>query len=158
MIFLLLAVSAQSATACSCIIEKKLSQEAIARAVVIFEGTVLQVDLDTSANEKLVTVSVDRTLLSKGIEADTLILRTATDGSACGLDFHVGERWYLFPYAYQDTLRDGLCGRSRRLAYQTAGASTSRHKASDRRRRLKQNRRHYARDRRAIKKYLRRHD
>jgi hypothetical protein len=88
--------------------------EALAQSTAVFEAQVTQVN--TTADELEVTMHVTRAW--KGVDTETIRVRTRKDSAACGVEFALNQIWLV--YANQTTesasaigLQVLRCGRSR---------------------------------------------
>lgn len=88
--------------------------EALAQSTAVFEAQVTQVN--TTADELEVTMRVTRAW--KGVDTETIRVRTRKDSAACGVEFAMSQVWLV--YANQTTepgsaigLQVLRCGRSR---------------------------------------------
>lgn len=98
----------------NCIGLEKLSTSEIEEAKAIFIGEIIDVvEHPESYSKSAKIVVLDR--LKSDNSADTLIVNTSIGGASCGLDFTIGETWYIFAWDYKGTLKAGLCGRSAQL-------------------------------------------
>lgn len=91
--------------------------EALAQSTAVFEGQVTQ--LNTIADELEVSLRVTRAW--KGVDTETIRVRTRKDTAACGVEFAMGQVWLV--YSNQTTDQDSAialqvlrCGRSRLAA------------------------------------------
>jgi MYXO-CTERM domain-containing protein len=94
--------------------------EALAQSTAVFEAQVTQVN--TTTDELEVTMRVTRAW--KGVDTETIRVRTRKDSAACGVEFAVSQVWLV--YANQTTepgsaigLQVLRCGRSRLAAEAT---------------------------------------
>jgi hypothetical protein len=99
--------------ACKCAPQPEAG-EALGQSTAVFEGQVTQ--LNTTADELEVSLRVTRAW--KGVDTETIRLRTRKDTAACGVEFAMGQVWLV--YANQTTEQDSAialqvlrCGRSR---------------------------------------------
>jgi MYXO-CTERM domain-containing protein len=91
--------------------------EALAQSTAVFEAQVTQ--LNTTSDELEVSLRVTRAW--KGVDTETIRVRTRKDTAACGVEFAMGQVWLV--YANQTTEQDSAialqvlrCGRSRLAA------------------------------------------
>src|ERR1700755_1131565 len=98
--------------ACKCAPPPEVA-EALVQATAVFEAQVTQ--LNTTDTELEVSMRVTRAW--KGVDTETIRVRTRKDSAACGVDFAMGQVWVV--YANQTTEDAGIalqvlrCGRSR---------------------------------------------
>ena len=103
---------AKVAYPCSCIGLKKITEENYQNAGEIFIGEIIAIKELESTYEKLLTFKVKRSLKNDDITR-TIVVKTALDAAACGLDAEIGFRYYVFAHYDDDgILYAGLCGRS----------------------------------------------
>lgn len=97
------------AHACSCV---ALSfEEQRERAAAIFEG---RVELDrVEGEERIVTLRV--TQAWRGVEHESVEVRTATNGAACGFAFEVGQHYLVYATHEGEALHVSLCSRTARM-------------------------------------------
>jgi hypothetical protein len=101
--------------ACKCAPPPEVA-EALAQSSAVFEGQVTQVN--TTETELEVSLRVTRAW--KGVDTETVRVRTRKDSAACGVEFSVDQVWLV--YANQTTedaaiaLQVLRCGRSRLAA------------------------------------------
>lgn len=110
---LVLAVPAR-AWACSCEIPRPLDREAaldreVARAAAVFVGTVQSVR--STRETQVVRITTERWW--KGEPTRSVVIRTPSEGAACGFGFVAGERYIVLANRGPDgTLWVSLCGAS----------------------------------------------
>lgn len=98
--------------ACKCAPPSEVA-DALAQSSAVFEAQVTQ--LNTTDTELEVTLHVTRAW--KGVETETIRVRTRKESGACGVEFGMGQVWLV--YANQTTEDAGIalqvlrCGRSR---------------------------------------------
>lgn len=106
----LFGLTPSSAAACSCM--RSTPAEAREGADAIFEGRVSQIE----ASEDHVRVTFAVTQQWKGVDAETLTLRTATNSAACGYAFAEGETYLVYAHAHEGGLETTLCDRTALIA------------------------------------------
>jgi hypothetical protein len=110
-----LLASPSTSHACKCAPPPEVA-EALAQSSAVFEGQVTQ--LNTTETELEVSLRVTRAW--KGVDTETVRVRTRKDSAACGVEFSVDQVWLV--YANQTTedaaiaLQVLRCGRSRLAA------------------------------------------
>jgi len=99
----------RTARACSCM---ALSfEEQRERAAAIFEG---RVDLDRlEGGERILTLRV--TQAWRGVEHETVEIRTPTQSAACGFGFEVGQHYLVYATSENGALHVSLCSRTARM-------------------------------------------
>lgn len=102
-------VSPSPAAACSCV---ELTPEgAFQGADAVFEGRVTEVREEADARVAVFSVVQQW----KGVETETLELRTPLAGSMCGLGFEAETSWLVYAERGGGGLQAGLCSRTRRV-------------------------------------------
>ena len=98
-----------TASACSCL---ALSfEEQRERASAIFEG---RVDVDrVEGSERVLVLRV--TQAWRGIEHETVEVRTPTQSAACGFSFEVGQHYLVYASGEGGALQVSLCSRTARM-------------------------------------------
>ena len=84
-----LLLSAQAASACSCL--RSTRAEVIAKANVVFTGTVRAIRVAPDIHRHFATVSV--TARTKGRVADTIVVSTGSETSLCGYPMQAGKTY-----------------------------------------------------------------
>lgn len=103
------------ADACDCPTQSQ--PDALAAAVAVFEGRVLEVSpavVEEGAPAVKVALSVVRSW--KGAEHERITLRTPGDADACGVSFARGESYVVYATEHAESLWVDRCGRTRRVA------------------------------------------
>jgi hypothetical protein len=77
-------------------------------ATAVFEGRV-----DSVSAEDLVAVRFSVTRAFKGVESETIQIRTRENSAACGYRFVEGQTYLVYAYGEEGDLRVGLCSRTR---------------------------------------------
>ena len=104
----LVAISASTAWACSCL-RAPDAESHLAGASVMFSGYVQSTKVDRQAGGSAVTrIRVVRTL--KGRPLPVRVVRHGTDPAACGIAFRRGQFVTVLASASKDGLRLSLCG------------------------------------------------
>lgn len=109
---------ATEATACTCL--PRTMPEYLEEADAAFVGTVCSrwypnenAAIQSSADPVYFTFRVE--MAWKGVEADTVTIRTASGGSSCGTNFAAGVRHVVFARSREGELRTGMCSGNRVL-------------------------------------------
>lgn len=101
---LMVLASAGTAIACSCMPDYGRS-EAIADADVVFRGKVTKVE--EAGFWKQATMQVEA--VEKGEAGREVLVTTAKDSAACGIDFTVGKEMEIAAIQRKDRLHASLC-------------------------------------------------
>lgn len=113
---LLFALSfSQFAFSCSCPTLKKLNSDDLKGDVEVFTGRVIKVEKKLNSHEVVATFAVTERIYGKESLSEYSVT-TSADGGMCGLDFAVGEEWYVFADNSDGNLAAYLCGRSAQLS------------------------------------------
>jgi Tissue inhibitor of metalloproteinase len=116
-----LTITSSVAQACSCL-TPGTPCESYGTADAVFVGTVVSVqdpqssksgDVNAWRHQRVFKFSVEQSYLGvKGTEVEIL---TASDGTACGYDFRIGERYLVYAHSYGNRLSTSICTRTRSL-------------------------------------------
>lgn len=115
----LLALTPRPAAACLC--GSTSNDSATDRAYAVFVGVVTQID---DPNWSPISYSTgDPIYYTFAVEAwrkndlgPSVVVRSARDGTSCGLVMAIGERWLLYAERFEGELTVGSCGAHQRLA------------------------------------------
>jgi MYXO-CTERM domain-containing protein len=99
---------APTAWACSCV-QPPPPAQALADASRVFEGDVTAVS-QPQPGRVAATFRVVRAW--KGVNEPELVVLTAGNSAACGLDFAQGQRWLVYTHLYENETHANLCSRS----------------------------------------------
>jgi hypothetical protein len=111
-LILLAAILMGLANACSCL-PPGPPEEEMAKSDAVFSGRVASIVKDSFGY--VVTFEVERAW--KGVEAETLKVRTARDSAACGYAFSEREKYLVYAYRDDDgSFGTGICGRTALLS------------------------------------------
>ena len=88
--------SPATAWACRCIAPPPPPREALAEADHVFHGTVVAIAVENDGFDHLVEFEVHE--VWKGSARAELVVRTASSGAACGVNFIVGENYAVYAY------------------------------------------------------------
>ncbi len=113
LLFLLLFYSAQC-FACTCKTPNKISESEIENAGEIFIGTIVSIENDETNFVLIATFEIKKYLKGQ-VSKSHLTVRTSSSGGSCGLNFEVGQKWYVFSEYSDEGLYASLCGRSVQL-------------------------------------------
>ncbi|MBX7193741.1 MAG: hypothetical protein K1X94_16920 [Sandaracinaceae bacterium] len=103
------------AHACSCALQS--FEEARERATAIFEGRVESIELMASAGEPAQRrVRFHVTQSWRGVEHESVEIRTAAHGAACGYGFEVGQHYLVYAEGEAQDLTVSACSRTARTA------------------------------------------
>lgn len=102
----------QTAMACSCM--RSTSEEQLERADVAFKGRVIDkkvatLESDPSGGLNLIRWTFVVEDSQKGAAAKELIVESASNSAACGINFQMGERYQVFANQHENNLRASLC-------------------------------------------------
>jgi hypothetical protein len=100
--------------ACTCGPLKKITQSEIENVGEVFVGTIQSISRSDTSFYITATFEVHHYLKGKKHTSE-ISVKTMSCGSVCGLDFEVGQKWYVFAHYNGDELYAGLCGRSLQL-------------------------------------------
>jgi hypothetical protein len=143
--------------ACSCLTPQKIKADDLKSNPTVFTGRVIRLEKKEDSYEVIATFEVKEYLF--GIQQlSTYQVTTSADGGMCGLDFAIGEEWYVFAMNIDGQLHAGLCSRSVQLTKRfypkfELDAKTKRQM----RRSNQQQLRRVEDDKRFIRAYLKRH-
>lgn len=130
LVIILLACSSESARACTCTFSFAGTQpcQAYWGAGAVFTGLVTNIstipldlgDGRSGYRQRLVRFDLDESF--HGVKGRTAEVITGMGGGDCGYDFKEGERYFVYAYKApnDNTLRVGICGRTKSLAAATA--------------------------------------
>ncbi|HEY1037121.1 MAG TPA: hypothetical protein VGE62_00900 [Candidatus Paceibacterota bacterium] len=94
------------ASACSCIMQPDLNEDALAGASAVFAGTF--VSSTPVENGKVLTFDVSKTW--KGPNTKTITAHTPNDSAACGWDPETGKEYLVYAYMLNEQLETGTPG------------------------------------------------
>lgn len=100
----------QAAWACSCL--KGTPEEQLERADVVFTGQVIDKKMptdDSSGGLNWVQWTFEVEAEQKGAISEQVIVESASNSAACGINFQVGERYQVFANQSNTALRASLC-------------------------------------------------
>jgi hypothetical protein len=101
------------AAACSCA-PPPPPKDALKTATAVFQAKVTKIE----KGERTYTVTFEVSRSWKGISSDTVVVKTATDGAACGFGFEVDKEYLVYCYGKADTgLQTNICTRTRTLEF-----------------------------------------
>jgi len=108
----------QAAIACSCM--RSTPEEQMERANVVFKGRVIDQTVTTPESGPLRGLNLIRWTFAveesqKGLAAKELVVESASNSAACGINFQMGDRYQVFANQYQDNLRASLCSGTQRM-------------------------------------------
>lgn len=106
--------SALNILACTCGLVKKITNEEIKNVNEVFIGKVKSITIDTDKGILTAIFEVKEEIKGE-LHNSEIIINTINGSSACGLDFSVGQVWYIFAHKRDGVLHAGLCGRSVQL-------------------------------------------
>lgn len=103
-----------SASACSCETPQKIKAEDLESNPTVFTGKVIRLEKKEDSYELIATFEVKEYLFGMQ-QLSTFQVATSADGGMCGLDFAIGEEWYVFATNFDGELHADLCSRSVQL-------------------------------------------
>lgn len=100
-----------SAYACSCA-PPPPPKKALEGSDAVFSGKVTKIEIDEKKFRKEVTIEVQT--VWKGAKKKTLVVRTASNGAACGYDFKKGKSYLVYCFG-KKSLSTSICTRTKPL-------------------------------------------
>lgn len=97
--------------ACSCV--RPSFDEARSSSAAIFEGRVDEIAPVEGADEVRVRFHV--TQAWRGVEHESVVIQTASNGAACGYTFEAGQHYLVYAGRRDETLVVSLCSRTARM-------------------------------------------
>lgn len=112
--------SPQQAAACSCAAPPPVADD-MERKTAVFAGKVMDIAEPRSgvvqSSADLRTVLFEVTRAWKGVETTQVVVHTARSEESCGYEgFAVGQEYVVFAYGNEDSLKTGLCERTKPVA------------------------------------------
>lgn len=105
-----LLLAAERAHACSCMAIDPAT--AFRQADAVLEGRVSQVE---PVGQRALRVTLEVVQSWKGVDAEEVVVETASNSAACGVSFAVATSWLVYATRDGDVLRAGLCSRTARI-------------------------------------------
>ncbi|WP_060665511.1 hypothetical protein [Bacillus sp. CHD6a] len=99
--------------ACSCL-PPGTPQEELAKVDAVFTGKVLEVDEKFNSTTE-VKLSVTKTW--KGVDTKKVVIYTAMDSAACGVNFHKDKEYLVYAHLEDEEYTTYLCSRTAELPY-----------------------------------------
>ena len=112
-----LSTMASSVHACSCA-PRPQAAEALKRATVVFQGTVIDITPIFSLGGRHLSgynVKFEMKNRWKGLSSKWLVVQTGTTGGRCGVEFRINEDWLVYAHG-KEILVTSICTRTRRVS------------------------------------------
>ncbi len=107
-------IRSMSGFSCSCGTLEKITQNEIEKVGEAFIGRIKSISINDSSYTISATFEVINYLKGKSFKSE-ITIQTSKSGGSCGLNFNVGQKWYIFAHYSEGDLYAGLCGRSVQL-------------------------------------------
>lgn len=111
-LFLVVALDCHS---CTCKSIDKITLDEILNAETVFIGTINSIVFDEANHKKIANFGVSKIIIGSQNQSEFSI-ETNIDGASCGLDFKVGQKWYIYAHNFEGKLHTGLCSRNVQLS------------------------------------------